>query len=115
DKTETTAVVETALTSGDPTPHVQAGTIRFSDVDLTDRPTATVSGQAASYLAADGHTVLSLTPAELSAIEQAFAIAPAPGNSNGGSVGWSYSIADSALDFLAAGETVTLVSTVLVD
>src|SRR5204862_449269 len=114
DKAETATVNEAALTSGDPTPHLQTGTIHFSDVDLTDRPTATVSGQTASYLAADGHTVLSLTAADRAAIQHAFAIAAATGNTDNGAVDWSYSLADGALDFLAEGETVTLTSTVMV-
>src|SRR5205085_1947463 len=64
---------------------------------------------------ADGHTVLSLTSAELAAIGQAFTITPALGNANNGGVDWSYRLADGALDFLGEGETVTLISTVAVD
>ena len=122
DKTETAAtIVETPLTTGDATPHVQTGTIHFTDVDLTDRPTATVSTQTAcvTYTATvgdEGHDgALTLTPAQLTAIEQAFTVATAPGSTNNGAVDWTYSIADNALDFLAQGETVTLVSTVLLD
>ena len=80
--------------------------------------TAIVSAQTVTYTATvgdEGHTVLTLTPAELAAIEQAFTVAAAAGNTNNGAVNWTYSIADSALDFLSRGETVTLVSTVLLD
>ena len=64
----------------------------------------------------EGHKVVTLTPTEIAAIEQgATTVEAAGGNTNNGSINWTYSIADSALDFLSQGETVTLVSTVLVD
>ena len=116
DKAETApTIVEVPLTTGSATPDVQTGMIHFSDPDLTDRPTATVAAQTATYIAADGHTVLTLTATELAAIEQAFTVANASGTTNTGAIAWTYSIADSALDFLAKNETVTLVSTVVVD
>ncbi len=111
-------IVENALVTGDPTLHVETGTIHFTDVDLTDRPTATVTTQAVTYTSSfgdEGHTTLTLTPAQLAAIEQAFTVANTPGSTNNGAIDWTYSIADNALDFLAPHETITLVSTVLLD
>ena len=120
DKVETASspIVENALVTGDATPHAENGTIHFTDVDLTDRPTATVSAQTVTYTASfgdEGHTTLTLAPAQLAAIEQAFTVAPEPGSTSNGTIDWTYSVADSALDFLAVNETVTLVSTVQVD
>ncbi len=114
DKVQAAAITELVLTTGSAVPDVRSGTIHFTDVDLSDRPTATVSDQAISYLAADGHTVLTLTADETAALKAAFSIA-AETNTNNGSIDWTYSIQDKELDFLANGETVTLTSTVLVD
>ncbi|MDA9432658.1 hypothetical protein XH88_12900 [Bradyrhizobium sp. CCBAU 51627] len=87
-----------------------SGTIDFSDIDLTDRPTATITGQSATWLDADGHTQLTLTPGQASALENALSVLTA--GKNNGAVDWSYSIQDSALDFLGQGQTATVVSTI---
>ncbi len=119
DKVESGApIVEAVLVTNDPTLHVETGTIHFTDLNLTDRPTATVTSQTVTYTAGsgdEGHKTLTLSAAELAAIEQAFTVTAAPGNTNNGAVNWTYSIADNALDFLSQGETVTLVSTVVID
>ena len=60
-------------------------------------------------------TALTLTPAQQAAIENAFTISAAGGNTNNGTINWDYTIADADLDFLAAGETVTVVFTITVD
>ncbi len=104
---------QTGVTTAD-TSTPAGGTIHFTDVDLTDRPTASVTAQTATYLAADGSTPLTLTAGQLAAIEHGFTISAEAGNTNNGAVDWSYSIADNAIDFLAAGQTVKLVSTVTV-
>src|SRR5262249_57853008 len=91
-----------------------SGTIHFTDVDLTDRPNATIKTQTVTAVRADGITPLTLTAAEATDIEQAVKIAAEAGNTNNGAIDWTYQINDSKLDFLAAGEKVTLVSTVLV-
>jgi VCBS repeat-containing protein len=70
------------------------GTIAFSDVDLIDTHTATVTPLELGYLG-------SLT---LGAVNQA-----------GDTVGWSFSVADSALDSLAGGQVLTQTYTVNVD
>lgn len=88
-----------------------SGTIHFTDVDLTDRPTVAGVAHALTWLDADHTTQLTLSPAEITALEQALTLQES-GNKNNGAVGWSYSIADSALDFLGQGQTVTMVSTI---
>ena len=85
-----------------------SGSITFADLDLTDRPTATEATSSVT-------TALTLTPAQQAALENAFTISAAGGNTNNGTINWDYTIAESDLDFLAVGETVTLVFTITVD
>ncbi|MCP4470745.1 MAG: hypothetical protein GY815_08670, partial [Gammaproteobacteria bacterium] len=86
----------------------EAGSITFTDLDLTDLPTATEATASVT-------TALTLTPAQQAAIENAFTISAAGGNTNDGTINWDYTIADTDLDFLAAGETITVVFTITVD
>ncbi|WP_280705032.1 VCBS domain-containing protein [Bradyrhizobium sp. BR13661] len=90
------------------------GTIDFTDIDLTERPTAKITHQDVTWLAADHTTALTLTPDEISALEHALTLQQT-GNKNNGTIGWSYSIADSSLDFLGQGQTATVVSTITLD
>src|SRR5439155_13777458 len=98
----------------DPAP-AATGTVDFSDVDLTERPTATVAitDQTVTWLAADHTTHLTLTSDETAALEQALTLQTT--GKNNGAVGWSYAIADNALDFLGENQTATVVSTVTLD
>ena len=76
------------------TTHQNSGTITFADVDLIDLHDATFTPLAGGYL---GSFVLG-------AVDQ-----------GGNKVGWTFQVDDSALDFLAAGETRTQIYTVTVD
>src|SRR5262249_41255995 len=90
------------------------GTIGFKDIDLTDRPTASIVTQ--SVVDANGNDVTaSLTQAELNALESALKLTPHVGNTNTGTIDWSYSTADSNLDFLRADQTLKVISTVKLD
>lgn len=94
-----------------------SGSIHFADIDLIDRPTPTTISQVISYLSADGLDDLTstLTPAQQSAIENAFKTSVPSGagaNTNNGVVDWSYELVDNVLDFLAENETIKLVSIV---
>ena len=100
-----------ASTTYDPLP-AATGSIGFTDVDLTDLPTAKVTHQDVSWLDSD-HSTLTLTPDEISALDAALSLQQT--GKNNGSVGWSYSIADGTLDFLGEGQTATVVSTVTLD
>ena len=64
---------------------------------------ATEATSAVTALKADGITVLTLSGAQQSAIEGAFSISAAGGNTNNGTINWNYSITEGELDFLAAG------------
>ena len=115
--TLTASVSELADTTGasatyDPSP-AATGSIDFKDVDLTDLPTAKVTHQDVTWLDSDGHTPLALTPDEIGALEAALSLQQT--GKNNGTVGWSYSIADSSLDFLGQDQTATVVSTVTLD
>jgi len=119
EKAQAGVVTELADTTGssvyDPSAPI-GGTIHFADIDLTDRPKATITAQTVTWTAADHLTDLSssLTPSEIAALEHALSLVQT-NNTNSGAIGWSYSITDSALDFLAAGETATIISTVTLD
>ncbi|MBR0877306.1 hypothetical protein ACVMGC_005067 [Bradyrhizobium barranii subsp. barranii] len=91
------------------------GSIHFTDFDLTDRPTAAVTGQTVTSLAADGTTDVtgSLTPGEIAALKNALTYEQT--GKNNGTVTWHYSIADNALDFLGQDQTAKVVSTITLD
>jgi VCBS repeat-containing protein len=88
------------------------GTIHFTDVDLTDLPAAKITGQSVTWLDTDGTTHLTLTGQD-TALEQALTLQQT--GKNNGTVGWTYSVADSALDFLGENQTATVVSTITIE
>ncbi len=90
-----------------------AGSITFADVDLTDRPTATEATKSVVWLASDGVTELD-SSAHDAAIEAAFTLPAVVGNTNDGTINWDYTIAESSVDFLGAGEEVTAIFTITV-
>src|SRR6185312_13924473 len=67
--------------------HTASGAVTYSDVDAADTHTASFTPQAGGYLG-----TFALNTANID---------------SGHSVGWSFSVADSALDYLAAGQTLT--------
>lgn len=104
----------TNVSTPNPTP-AATGSIDFTDIDLTDRPTATVTDQTVTLLAADDITDLtaSLTPDEIAALKDALTYQQT--GKNNGTVTWNYSIADNKLDFLGLDQKVKVVSTVTLD
>jgi VCBS repeat-containing protein len=110
EKSETGSTDEQLATTGSSALDSAGGTLHFTDIDLLDRPTATITSQSVTWTAADHHTDLG-SPSQLTAIENALTLTQS-GNTNNGAIGWNYSIADGVLDFLAEGETITLTSTV---
>jgi VCBS repeat-containing protein len=99
--------------------NVAAGTISFTDVDLTDRPVASAAFSTFAFLNAFSVDVTSqLTNKQLAAIaavEHPLTVVQDPDNANNGSATWNYTAADGAFDFLADGETLTLTYTATVD
>nr|WP_312015830.1 VCBS domain-containing protein [Bradyrhizobium liaoningense] len=103
----------TASSTLDPSP-AATGSIDFKDIDLTDRPTAEITGQSVTWFDTDGTTHLALTGQE-AGLEHALTLLPQTGNKNNGAIGWSYSVADGALDFLGRDQTAKIVSTITLD
>ena len=92
----------------------ETGSISFTDVDLTDRPTATEATKSVTGFKADNTKELLLTNEQKTAIENAFTIARPATNTNNGKATWDYTITEGALDFLAAGEHITAVFTITI-
>lgn len=102
---ESSTVSEQDNTTGsattDTTPTTPAGTLAFTDADLSDTHTVAVTLASTS-----GPTAPAATQADL-----ATALTTVLHDSTGtgsGSVDWNFAIADKDLDYLAAGETLTV-------
>jgi VCBS repeat-containing protein len=103
---------ERACTTGDTEDQDHAsGTIAFKDVDLND--THTVS-QAAPDFTWSGGTLTADQKAALTAASTLALTETDSTHSGAGSVAWTYSAADSAFDFLAAGQTLAITYNVTV-
>lgn len=93
--------------------------INYADTNAGDVPTAKAAFNSFTYKDANSHDVTgSLTTEQLAAIhavEIPLQVVQDPGGKNNGSATWTYSIADGAFDFLAAGETLTLTYMARVD
>src|SRR5262249_36770078 len=88
-----------------------SGTIAFQDVDLIDHHTVS---QSASFAWSGG----TLSAAQQAALAAASTLTLVKSDSTGtgaGSVGWTYKVTDSAINFLAAGETLVVTYIVAVD
>jgi VCBS repeat-containing protein len=95
--------------TGNSAPDFATGSISFADIDPAARPTVSTAFVSAVYKDAHGHDITSsLTPAQVAALEIPLSLAQSSTNTNNGSIGWSYQVADKSLDFLAKGETLTL-------
>jgi hypothetical protein len=96
-----------------------SGTVRFADINAGDLPI--VSTKFVSFKLLDiRHNDISstLTPAQLAqiaAVEAELVVTPSSGNNNNGSASWTYSVADSAFNFLIDGETLVLTYNATVD
>jgi autotransporter-associated beta strand protein len=101
-----------------------SGIVRFADINAPDLPTVSMAKDAAgnnivSFTYQDAnHNALGLNPlqaADIAAVEVNLQVVQNPGNKNTGFATWTYSVADGAFDFLAAGEKLTLTYTARVD
>lgn len=89
-----------------------AGTITYTDADLGDTHTVAASGPTFTWSGG------SLSQAQIDALTNASSLTLNPTDSTGtgqGSVAWKHSIADSAIQFLNAGQTLTETYTVTID
>ena len=108
------AITEMAGTGNTALDHA-GGSISFADLDLSDRPIVSASFSGYAYKAANGTSNFSLTAQQQHDLGVSLTLTPAGGNTNNGSVSWSYDVADSQFDFLANNETLTLTYTATVD
>jgi hypothetical protein len=110
---ETATIQLAANSSGSITSAAQTGSIDFTDTDPTTTPTGSIENQTVTVTDTSGKDVTAqLTQSQISALEAAFTIAPAPGNTNNGAIDWTYDPQGTALEFLTAGETAVVTSTV---
>src|SRR5258705_13645450 len=93
--------------------------IRFADVNAGDTPTVQTKFDSFTYQDAQHNDVTKMLNAQqladIAAVQANLLLVPDPGNKNTGSVTWTYSMVDSAFDFIAAGETLTLTYIAQVD
>jgi VCBS repeat-containing protein len=96
--------------AGSALPDTASGAVTFTDVDLSDHHTVTVTGVATlGTISGLPSTATMLTWFSLGGLTDT------TGTGTGGSDAWSFSAQDKSFDYLAAGETVTLTYTVQVD
>jgi VCBS repeat-containing protein len=96
------------------------GTIEFTDVDLSDQPTASITNSVVTTAnLANGYT---LTQTQIDALLNAFSLDDASDgvtdstfNDGVGGIGWTYDATNAAIDFLGATDQVVLTFTVQVD
>ncbi|VIO68053.1 Endo-1,3-1,4-beta-glycanase ExsH [Bradyrhizobium ivorense] len=107
--TQSAALTEADAATGSADPDTASGTVTFTDVDLSDTHSVTISGVTETGVTSglpDEATVLSWL--SLGALS----------DSTGGVTGsrdWTFSAADNSFDYLAVGETLTLTYTIEVD
>ncbi len=93
--------------------------INFADINAGDLPTVSTKFNSFTYQDAQHNDVTATLTAQqladIAAVEAKLVVVQDPGNNNNGSATWTYSVADSAFDFLAAGETLTLTYVARVD
>ena len=102
DKAESVDITELANTTGSSTPDpspIASGSVHFSDIDLTDRPTASVGLESVTWTSADGQTDLyaTLTPLQQAALDaelESALLLKQTGNTINGAIDWTYAIPD---------------------
>ncbi|MDE2603589.1 MAG: FecR domain-containing protein, partial [Bradyrhizobium sp.] len=112
-------VGELKAITGSHTPDIAIGVIHYNDINVGDQPTASTKFDSFVYQNAQHQDISkSLTPAELAAVQAAAVplnVVQDPANKNIGSATWTYAVPDGSLDFLGAGETLTLTYTASVN
>jgi len=103
----------------DADPAAVKGTISFDDVDLSDQPTASVTGSELTMATlANGYT---LTAGQKTTLLDAFSLDAVNGVSNSshgdgaGEIAWTYDATNAAIDFLGENDQLVLTFTVTVD
>ena len=96
-----------------------SGAVNFVDINAGDTPSVSAKFGSFSYQNAAHQDVTAALNAQqladIAAVEAKLVLTPNAGNNNVGTTAFSYSVPDSAFDFLAAGETLTLTYNIKVD
>src|SRR3984893_13826903 len=117
-------IKEIPLTTGNHTLDLTFNKIGFTDINQGDRPTVSTSFNDFTFSDAQGHDLTALVKnnpkyahwfADIKATEVDLVLTPDPNNTTSRPATWVYNIADSAFDFLAAGEKLTLTYNAVVD
>ncbi|MFY4787916.1 VCBS domain-containing protein [Aliarcobacter butzleri] len=103
------------INSGKPFELADKGTIVFSDVDFSNKPTTSKALNTITAYRRDGTTTFTLTDAQKNSIIDGFKISSGADNTNNGNINWEYAISQSNIDFLGSGEQVTVIFTISVD
>ena len=103
------------INSGKPFELADKGTIVFSDVDFSNKPTTSKALNTITAYRRDGTTTFALTPTQISNITNGFKISSGADNTNNGNINWEYAITQANIDFLGSGEQVTVIFTISVD
>ena len=111
------SVNELAFTTGSLANDSSSGAIAFTDPDLDDLPTGSINAAAQTITWQDaGHDYTAeLSPAQLALFQGAFTISAPLTNTNIGVINWDYAVVDHQLDFLGAGESITVTTPVIID
>jgi VCBS repeat-containing protein len=100
----TAGVVSGAITE-DAGVYSRSGSVSFTDLDLTNRHTASILTSNSDAAVWSGGT---LSAAQKSALLAGWQVTAASGNTNNGTYNWNYSTSNSNIQFLRDGETVVL-------
>lgn len=102
-----------ALTEGAVSGLARSGALTFTDADAADKIAIAIAGQTAIFRDAVGQDLTAALPSGILApLLQGFSIPTGDLGSNAGSMTWTYTVADTALDWLAVNETVTITTNV---
>ena len=106
--TQAAAITEIPGVTGSTTPDCAHGTVTFTDVDLSDTHSVTISGVTESGVTSG---------LDLDAVQSWLTLGKLTDSTGGvtGSDGWTFSAPDKSFDYLAAGETLTLTYMIEVD
>ncbi|MGA2057048.1 MAG: hypothetical protein ABSG88_17260, partial [Bradyrhizobium sp.] len=114
-------ITENLLVTGSNSPHTVSGQLQYFDVNTSDHDTVSVKFSSFTYQNANGQdlkgSLNSLQLADILKVEAAVTVSQntGPNTIGNGTANWSYTVADKAFDFLAAGEKLTLTYTATVD
>ena len=118
---QTGKITEAPHVTGITAPDTATGQFQYFDINTSDHDTVSVKFSSFTYQNAKGQDVSgslnSLQLADIAKVEAAITVSEntGPNTIGNGTANWSYSVADKAFDFLAAGETLTLTYTATVD